>query len=488
MATCSGSRSAVSVRLLARLRLMRGKLAPRERPHPRPRPGVHSIGRSGPTGGSSVKRALCVAAGVLAFATPALGAVRPYDFDGDGRQELAAGLPDLGGSGAVLLVRTGEHGLRNSAQFLSRSTPGVPDDPHGFLGGQVVSGDFNGDGYADLAPAGSYGASLLLVYGSSQGLDPQTAVNWGGGDVGYYTLAAGDVDGDGFSDLAASETHHSDPALRAVEIFRGGPAGLSETPSTSLHAKARQLKLADLDRDGRPELLFSGPAAATACRNLVGGPVACSSSPARGTAWDIAAGDVTGGRNRELVLATANVTRGGSVAVYGLVGGELSFRFRVTQSTPGVPGRSERGDQFGTAVDVGRIGRRGKATIVVGARNEDGEGRVTLGRGARHRVARHGNRGFGLDSPGVPGSSAVTTSFGERLALLDHNGDGRLDLDVGAPSVVDQARAPGAPPVVEEGSARVIGLLGARRGLTTRHARAISAAKLGLGEAGTGDL
>ena len=70
------------------------------------------------------------------------------------------------------------------------------------------------------------------------------------------------------------------------------------------------------------------------------------------------------------------------------------------------------------------------ADIVVGAPGENNSrGRVTIIRGGPAGYARNGNRSFGFETRGVPGSSKRgDRSFGRAVSLLDFNGDDRLDL------------------------------------------------------------
>jgi len=382
-----------------------------------------------------VKALLWVLGGALALAAPAMGAARPYDFNGDHRQELAVGLPAFHTqgtqfAGAALAVHAGRGGLARSAELLTRGQDGFPGAPTNFesLGQAVASGDFNGDGRADIALLrGRSKGGMVVVYGSANGLARSTARDYAGS---LFTQAVGaDVNRDGFADLVV----RTNAGPNFVRIYRGSSAGLASSPATSLPIAPNVIRLADLDRDGRPELAYSTFEEIGVCAGTASGPAGCTSIPAVPGATDLAAGDVTGGRGREVVLGVPTDSHGGTVYVYRYVAGKLRFSFKVNQDSRGVPGHRQR-DQFGQTVEVLRIGRRKKETIAIGAPAEDdNEGRVTLVHGAKRRYSKRGNRAFSLRTPGVPGEADGQERFGETLTSLDHNGDGRFELDVGVP-------------------------------------------------------
>jgi hypothetical protein len=111
-----------------------------------------------------------------------------------------------------------------------------------------ASSDFNNDGYADLA-IGSSGediganndaGSVNVIYGTSNGLDDDGNQFWTAGtngvqgagspDAGFgRTLAAGDFDGNGYTDLAIG-AHQEDVSTTdmagAVHVLYGSSCGL----------------------------------------------------------------------------------------------------------------------------------------------------------------------------------------------------------------------------------------------------------------------
>ena len=95
----------------------------------------------------------------LALPAPALAAAPGADFDGDGYTDLAIGAPtdSVAGqdaAGAVNVIYGGPHGLTSRGnQEFTQASPGVGDTPElgDRFGAALAAGDFDGDGYADLA-------------------------------------------------------------------------------------------------------------------------------------------------------------------------------------------------------------------------------------------------------------------------------------------------------------------------------------------------
>ena len=95
----------------------------------------------------------------------------------------------------------------------------------------------------------------------------------------------------------------------------------------------------------------------------------------------------------------------------------------ISQRTPGVPGSASQGNGFGHAVDAARLDSDRYADLVVGA-PQDGVGSVTVIRGTRSVAPR-------ADSYALPPHDEVG-GFGEAVAILDVDGDRRLDVVVAA--------------------------------------------------------
>ncbi len=413
----------------------------------------------------------------LALAIVPVAEGRPYDFDGDGRQDAVLGMPgwSTGGTpnaGAVAVISVGDAGNAAHAVVLleeGNSLPGTAEGDDAF-GTAASSGDFDADGFADLAVDAPGDETVFVVSGHPDGLQltRATALPISG------ELLAADLNGDRHSDLivgalGADLSRSDDYGAGRVDIFLGGPGGLGMTPATKLRRPRRdddgfgaELAVGDVDGDGRPDLVegaqgspedtdgegvpghlsycHGSPSGPRRCRalgsQLGGGPTALEIADVNGDGY----GDVIAGHpiNRFVIDPGYDDPPGALRIWLGSRTGPQGPPLTITQNTPGIPGRSKGQDEFGASLVTADVDGDKYADLVIGAPGENnGRGRVTLLRGGPNGYATAGNSTLQEGRAGLPGARHVDDRFGHALTLLQHDTARGPDLVIGAPG--DQA-------------------------------------------------
>jgi FG-GAP repeat/Collagen triple helix repeat (20 copies)/FG-GAP-like repeat len=161
------------------------------------------------------------------------------DVNGDGYADVAIGASAVGLSGSpgyAYVYLGGPFGLATTPAWNVQG----PDGAGSAFGAAVSSaGDVNADGFADLAvasPGTNAGAGSVHLYlGSATGLSMTAAFNQSAPDIsvqqfGAAMASAGDVNGDGYSDLVVGGGVYS-AVMRRAYVYLGGPSGLATTPA-----------------------------------------------------------------------------------------------------------------------------------------------------------------------------------------------------------------------------------------------------------------
>jgi len=464
-------------------------------------------------------QSLSVDAASIAFSNGARGELFQRvesDFNGDGYADMAVGAPaeEVNGSigaGAVNVVYGGSPGLGWTnivADMWHQDSPGIfgvceTDDAFGHA---IAHGDFNGDGFADLAigaPEEQIGSSaeaggVHVLYGGSGGLTAAGSQFWEQGTSGLIavareafdrfgeTLAAGDINGDGFADLAIgapSEDIGSTVDAGAVTVLFGSSTGLTVSGSETWHQNTAgmpgvaehgdgfgdSLTIDDFDHDGYADLAIGIPREdlgsivdAGAVHVLRGSSAGLTLSGNQSWHQDEAGvlgaaesndrfgavmttGDFNGDGFADLAVGVpyedvANTSSVGIVQVlYGSgsglnnVGGEI-----WTQDSVGVYGTEEAGDWFGYALAAGDFDGDGVDDLAVSAPGEDlnntiAAGMVNVLQGGPCGLSGGVGRYWHQDVPGITDTAEAGDTFGAALACGDTNGDGCDDLMIGVP-------------------------------------------------------
>ncbi|MBV2354749.1 VCBS repeat-containing protein [Streptomyces sp. J2-1] len=377
------------------------------------------------------------------------------DFNGDGFDDLAVGTPrekvgdDVNGGDVSILW-----GSRSGLTGKGVDIPDPAPSSHDFWGKNLAAGDFDGDGRADLV-VGSSTATLYLYKGgiSSTGtagsrttVKPPIMSGTNDYPNGPLNLTAGDVNGDGRTDLVVDgfETK-TQYGWNTNYWLPGSATGLSGSTAQTLRP-GNITAIGDINGDGYGDIVS-------------------------GSNWDSKLDDGT---------PIPDSSDGGRVNItYGSASGPASTA-SVNQNTGNVPGTSEKGDEFGYELDLGDINGDGFQDLVVSTPYEDIDGvndtgMVTVLYGSASGVnTASGAQSFAQSSAGVPGNDEKGDLFGAEVKLDDVNGDGRADLVVGS---YENAG---------DGSMTYLPSNGSK--ITTTGTRAFGPADVGVSTAGTPDF
>jgi len=424
------------------------------------------------------------------------------DVNGDGFADVVVGSPrDDGTIGSIDLYLGSAAGLSTAPVWFG-FPPNEPGKKFGFSVG--TAGDVNGDGYSDfivgayLVNDGQFSAGAAFVYvGSASGL---TAIaGWtaesdkSGANFGVSVASAGDVNGDGYSDVIVGAAHYGNGPGEGgrAYVYLGSASGLATTAVWTADGDQGNDKFGfsvgtagDVNGDGYSDVIVGAPMydhgqieegrayvyLGSASGYLGLAWIAESDQASAYFGWSVAtAGDVNGDGYSDVIVGAYryDYLQSGDGRLYVYLGSASGLATNATWTA--------YGDQAGAGLGV--------SVAPAGDVNGDGYSDVIVGTGSAGRA----NTYFGSAS-GLAASAAWTTVNGQGsnsasvATAGDVNGDGYADVIVGV----------GAYANLQVNEGRAVVYLGSAAGLATTAAWTVESnqaeAYFGLSAASAGDV
>ena len=405
------------------------------------------------------------------------------DYNGDGFTDLAIGVPDedqaATNDGAVNILYGSANGLTATGnQVWSQDSTGIADiaEAGDRFGYSLATGDFTGNGIADLAvgvPFEDQGATdtgvVNVIIGRPGGLTADSTQLWSQNSTGIadtaeagdrfgYSLATGDFTGNGIADLAVGVPFEDQGATDTgvVNVIIGRPGGLT-ADSTQLWSQ-----------------------------NSTG--IADTAETGDRFGYSLATGDFTGNGIADLAVGVPFEDQGATDTgvvnvIIGRPGGLTADSTQLwSQNSTGIADTAETGDRFGYSLATGDFTGNGIADLAVGVPFEDqgatdtGVVNVIIGRPGG--LTADSTQLWSQNSTGIADTAETGDRFGYSLATGDFTGNGIADLAVGVPAEDQEATNDGAVNAI-------YGLLG---GLSSARNQIWSQNSPGIGGVGeTGD-
>jgi hypothetical protein len=398
------------------------------------------------------------------------------DVNGDGYSDVIVGayLYDLGrqDNGSALVYLGSAAGLATTWCWRGYV---LQDGAH--YGASVgTAGDVNGDGYADvIVGAPLYDTDFAdrgrayVYHGRATGLSPTAKWTRDGQGLGWFgtsVATAGDVNGDGYSDviIAAPIYDRIHTEEGRVYVFHGSAGGLSasvnwraESNQDSPRFGAAVGTAGDVNGDGYSDVIVGAPrydhgetnegcafvwhGSANGVNNDVNGTPANAAWMAESDQNDAGfgmsvgtAGDVDGDGYSDVIVGASRYdhgeeNEGGAFVWHGSASGVNGD----VDGTPANAAWTAEGDQadaaFGRSATAGDVDGDGYSDVIVGANQYDngqtGEGRAYVFRGGASGLAATADWTAESDQAGARLGISVGTAG-------DVNGDGYSDVIIGA--------------------------------------------------------
>lgn|GEM_PF-1568019 len=310
-------------------------------------------------------------------------------------------LGDLNGDGAPDLVVANHSAstvsvyLNNGdGTFAAKTDYSVPSGTSEY----AVLGDFNGDGYLDIATNNYGGVAILLGHGDGTFA---AATYYGTGSAYGYGLASGDFNEDGILDLVASNS-----GTGVASVFLGNGDGTFQTQTTyATGSSSTSAAVADLNGDGHQDLVIGNAGSSLSVLLGNGDGTFHAKVDYTAAAWGVVIADVNLDGTPDII---ASSYAGGVSVLKG--NGDGTFQSPVVYASGATDYWVAVGDLNGDGVVDVACANLGAATakVMLGAISETATvSGITIPGGGRHSVSAN----YQGDS-----HSAISSSVGSYLS------------------------------------------------------------------------
>jgi photosystem II stability/assembly factor-like uncharacterized protein len=380
------------------------------------------------------------------------------DINGDGYSDVLVGYPLHTGSGKVFIY----HGSASGLQTIPNSTLTGTQTDELFGCSVSTAGDVDGDGYSDIITGSSNykvgpgtNGKAFVYRGSASGI--VTAAYWSqtGGildpQYGYSVSTAGDVNGDGYSDIIVGAPQDLAAFYGKAYLYFGSASAISATENWSATVSDAGAKFGtcvstagDINGDGYADVIIGAPyydngqtdegraylfQGSAAGLSLTADWITESdqTSALYGNCVSTA-GDVNGDGLSDIIVGSKLFDNGqtdeGRAFVYNGSASGLSSVFNWSSES------NQVNSYFGFSVSTaGDVNADGYADVIIGAPYFD-NGQTDEGRAF---VFHGSSSGLSVSSDWTGESNQANALFGISVSTAgDVNGDGYSDVIIGS--------------------------------------------------------